>query len=116
MELFAKKENQDEKQNNIKVIQDQCHGLPHGVNKLMERIGDASVVLLGEASHGTHEYYTWRALITQQLIEKKGFNIVGVEGDWPDCYRINRYGRNYENSGKAALDVLNEFHSWPTWM
>ncbi len=82
----------------------------------MERIGDASIVLLGEASHGTHEYYTWRALITQQLIEKKGFNIIGVEGDWPDCYRINRYVRNYKNSGEKAPDVLKEFHRWPTWM
>lgn len=82
----------------------------------MERIGDARVVLLGEASHGTHEYYTWRAKITKRLIKEKGFNFIGVEGDWPDCYSINRYVKNYDSSGKSSLKVLNKFHRWPTWM
>src|SRR5438309_3940337 len=61
------------------------------LDPLIEAIGDARVVLLGEASHGTHEYYTRRAKITRRLIEEKGFNFIGVEGDWPDCYEVNRY-------------------------
>jgi erythromycin esterase-like protein len=83
---------------------------------LMKRIGDARIVMLGEASHGTSEYYSWRAYITQQLIQKKGFNLVAVEGDWPDCYRLNRYIKNYAGAGKNAFEVLKEFNRWPTWM
>lgn len=83
---------------------------------LLDYIGDAKYVLLGEASHGTHEYYTWRAKITQRLIQEKGFSFVGVEGDWPDCYRLNRYAKGYINSGKDIYDVLNDFNRWPTWM
>jgi erythromycin esterase-like protein len=83
---------------------------------LFKRIGDARIVMLGEASHGTNEYYTWRAYITQQLIREKGFNFIAVEGDWPDCYRLNRYIKNYPGAGKNAFDVLKEFNRWPTWM
>lgn len=83
---------------------------------LMKRIGDARIVMLGEASHGTSEYYSWRAYITQQLIQKKGFNLIAVEGDWPDCYRLNRYIKNYAGAGKNAFEVLKEFNRWPTWM
>src|ERR1017187_2355955 len=76
------------------------------LDPLMKYIGDAKYVLLGEASHGTHEYYTWRMKITQRLIEEKGFSFIAVEGDWPDCYRLNRYVKNYLNSGKTAKEVL----------
>lgn len=86
------------------------------LNPLIERIGDARIVMLGEASHGTHEYYTWRAQITKRLIEESDFNFVAVEGDWPDCYKINRFIKNYKNSGEDALGVLHEFERWPTWM
>lgn len=90
---------------------------PHkSLDPLFDRIGNARIVLLGEASHGTHEYYIWRARITRRLIEEKGFTIIGVEGDWPDCYQINRYVRHYENNTKTALNVLNNFHRWPAWM
>jgi erythromycin esterase len=65
------------------------------LDPLIDYIKDAKFVLLGEASHETHEYYTWRAKITQRLIEEKGFSFVGVEGDWPDCYRLNRYAKGY---------------------
>jgi erythromycin esterase len=61
------------------------------LDPLMERIGDARFVLLSEASHGTSDYYLWRARITWRLIREKGFNFIGAEGDWPDCYRVNRY-------------------------
>jgi erythromycin esterase-like protein len=55
-------------------------------------------VLLGEASHGTHEYYTWRMKISKKLIEKKGFSFIAVEGDWPDCYKLNHI-KNYPTQG-----------------
>ena len=54
------------------------------LDPLLKRIGDARCVLLGEASHGTSEYYTWRARISQRLIREKGFSFIAVEGDWPD--------------------------------
>src|SRR5690349_3325401 len=57
----------------------------NNLDALIDRIGDAKCVLLGEASHGTHEYYTWRTQISKKLIEKKGFSFIAVEGDWPDC-------------------------------
>lgn len=88
----------------------------HALNELIDKIGDAKYVLLGEASHGTHEYYTWRTKISKMLIEKKGFSFIAVEGDWPDCYRLNRYIKNYPDSGKTAFDVLQSFNRWPTWM
>lgn len=83
---------------------------------LIEKIGNAKYVLLGEASHGTHEYYTWRTKITKKLIEQKGFSFIAVEGDWPDCYRVNRYIKNYPEAGTNAFDVLHTFNRWPTWM
>lgn len=86
------------------------------LDPLMEYIGNARYVLLGEASHGTHEYYTWRSKITQRLIKEKGFSFVGVEGDWPDCYRLNRYAKGYLNSGKDVYSLMEEFKRWPTWM
>ncbi len=97
-------------------INDQSYDLHKNLDPLLDRIGDSRIVLLGEASHGTHEYYLWRARITRRLIEEKGFTIIGVEGDWPDCYQINRYIRQHENSAKTALDVLTNFQRWPTWM
>jgi erythromycin esterase-like protein len=86
------------------------------LDPLLERIGDARFVLLGEASHGTGEYYTWRALISQRLLEEKGFSFIAVEGDWPDCYPVNRYVKGLRDSGDGAREVLNAFRRWPTWM
>lgn len=83
---------------------------------LFDRIGDAEIVMLGEASHGTHEYYTWRAHITKRLIEEKGFNFIAIEGDWPDCYKLNRYIKGYDIANKSAFKVLHNFNQWPTWM
>lgn len=83
---------------------------------LMEDIGDRSVVMLGEASHGTHEYYTWRTAISKRLITEKGFSFIAVEGDWPDCYAINRYVKGYSDAGNNIEDVLKNFDRWPTWM
>jgi len=87
-----------------------------GLQPLFERIGDARIVMLGEASHGTHEYYTWRAHITKRLVEEKGFNFIAVEGDWPDCYRLNRFVKGYDLLNKSAFKALHAFDRWPTWM
>lgn len=86
------------------------------LDPLLDEIGNARYVLLGEASHGTHEYYTWRTHITKRLIAEKNFNLIAVEGDWPDCYRLNRYIKSYPDSGHSAVEVLHAFNRWPTWM
>lgn len=86
------------------------------LDPLLERIGDARYVLLGEASHGTSEFYTWRARITRRLILEKGFSFVAVEGDWPDCLRVDRWVKSRPGAGASAEDVLREFERWPTWM
>lgn len=83
---------------------------------LIEDIADRSVVMLGEASHGTHEYYAWRTALSKRLITEKGFGFIAVEGDWPDCYKINRYVKGYSDAGNNIEDVLKNFDRWPTWM
>jgi erythromycin esterase-like protein len=82
---------------------------------LLEWIGDSRLVLIGEASHGTHDFYRERALITQRLIEEKGFNAVAIEGDWPDAYRVNRFVRGSGNDANAR-DALGDFVRFPAWM
>ena len=82
---------------------------------LMDLIGDARVVLLGEASHGTHEFYLKRAQITQRLIRERGFNAVVVEADWPDAYRVNRYVRGFADDADAE-ESLRGFRRFPQWM
>ncbi|MCW2687455.1 MAG: hypothetical protein JWR37_2345, partial [Mycobacterium sp.] len=76
---------------------------------------DARVVLIGESSHGTHEFYQTRAEITKWLIEKKGFDAVAAEADWPDAYRVNRYVRGIGKDATAD-EALREFQRFPTWM
>jgi len=83
---------------------------------LLNDLADRSVVMLGEASHGTHEYYTWRTAISKRLIQEKGFRFIAVEGDWPDCYKINRYVKGYADAGNDIEEVLKNFDRWPTWM
>lgn len=89
---------------------------PADLDPLLKRIGDARVVLLGEASHGTREYYTWRATITRRLVEEKGFSFVAVEGDWPDSYRLNRFVKGYPGTSDKPAAALETFRRWPTWM
>ncbi len=86
------------------------------LDELVNEVADRPVVMLGEASHGTHEYYTWRTAISKRLIQEKGFNFIAVEGDWPDCYKINRYVKGYADSETNIKDVLTSFDRWPTWM
>jgi hypothetical protein len=80
------------------------------------RTGDARYVLLGEASHGTAEYYDWRRMISQRLIREKDFSFIAVVRDWPDCYRVNRYDKGYHDAGQSGQDVLSNFRRWPSWM
>jgi len=90
-------------------------GAPGDYDHLMKLIGDARFVLLGEASHGTHEFYRERARITRRLITELGFNAVAVEADWPDASRVNRYvqGAGDDMTGRDALAAFQRF---PTWM
>lgn len=86
------------------------------LDPLLDRIGEARFVLLGEASHGTADYYEWRTRLSRRLITENGFSFIAVEGDWPDCYRVNRYVKRYPDSGEHAREVLHAFARWPTWM
>ncbi|RUT36558.1 erythromycin esterase family protein [Paenibacillus zeisoli] len=88
----------------------------NNLSRLVERIGEARYVLLGEASHGTSEYYRIRAELTRQLITEKDIRFIAVEGDWPSCYTLNRYVKGYADSGASAADALRDFTRWPTWM
>ena len=82
---------------------------------LDDLIGDARVVLIGESSHGTHEFYEARAEITKWLIEHKGFNAVAAEADWPDAYRVNRYVRGL-GEDDSPEQALRGFQRFPAWM
>jgi erythromycin esterase len=94
-----------------------CHPLRSEVDLdiLINEIGKARIVLLGEASHGTAEYYNWRAAISKRLITEKGFNVIAVEGDYIDLYRLNQYlnGKSQDISLNA---VLSRFNRWPQWL
>ncbi len=90
-------------------------GATRDYDALLERIGDARFVLLGEATHGTHEFYTERAEITRRLIREKGFSAVAVEADWPDAYRVNRYVQGIDDDASAE-EALGDFRRFPTWM
>lgn len=115
--MFSSIRTINDQQEIIQLIKDKSHvvNTKKDLNALVEKAGEARIVMLGEASHGTHEYYTWRTYITQQLIERKGFNFIAVEGDWPDCYKINQFVKN-ESSDVKAEEVLKTFSRWPTWM
>jgi len=89
---------------------------PGDLDVLLDRVGNARVVMLGEASHGTHEFYAWRAVITRRLIEEKGFSFVAVEGDWPDCDRVDRSVRCLPDAPADPREALLAFERWPTWM
>ncbi|HVT62189.1 MAG TPA: erythromycin esterase family protein [Legionellaceae bacterium] len=82
---------------------------------LLESIGDARIVMIGEATHGTQEFYQTRIEITQQLIKEKGFMAVAIEGDWPDAHRVHRFLQARSEDHNAA-DSLDDFKRFPTWM
>lgn len=97
------------------------HSIPFSnasdLQPLIQEASKAKFVLLGEASHGTSEYYTLRAELTKKLIVDQGFTFIAVEGDWPACYEVNRYVKGLTSEYKSAKDVLNKsFQRWPSWM
>jgi erythromycin esterase-like protein len=102
----------------IEAVRKAAHplrGAADDYDPLLKAIDDAPIVLIGEATHGTHEFYRERAQITKRLIRDKGFNAVAVEADWPDSYRINRYVRGRGDDAEA-VDALAGFQRFPTWM
>ncbi len=86
------------------------------LDRLIDRAGDHRLVLLGEASHGTSEYYSWRAGISKRLMEEKGFDFVIVEGDWPLAFRVNLHVKHLEQDPKDSREALSSFTRWPEWM
>lgn len=84
-------------------------------DEILALVGDARFVLIGEASHGTHEFYLCRAEMTKKLIAEKGFSAVAVEADFPDAYRVNRFVRGI-GSDKNADEALGDFERFPLWM
>ena len=100
------------------VLNAYCHpvtGERTDYDALLDLIGDRRFVLIGEASHGTHDFYRERARITRRLIDERGFTAVAVEADWPDAYRVNRYvmGLSDDQDADAAL---SDFRRFPAWM
>ncbi len=85
------------------------------VQSIVEKLKTYRIVMLGEASHGTQEFYEWRKLISQELIANHKFNFIAVEGDWPACSQINQYIKDKSPMSSAA-EALNRFVRWPTWM
>lgn len=102
----------------VDAVRQSAHQLTGGAedyDPLMDSIGDARFVLIGEATHGTHEFYQQRAEITKRLIQEKGFTAVAVEADWPNAYRVNRYVRGI-NDDATGEEALRGFEGFPTWM
>jgi erythromycin esterase len=89
---------------------------PSDLSPLINRVGRSRFVCIGEASHGTHEFYEWRATLSRRLIEEHGFTWIGVEGDWPDCWRINQWLRGRGDQNLDSRGLLAHFERWPTWM
>ncbi len=86
------------------------------LDPLLRRVQGARLALLGEASHGTSEYYVWRAKISQRLIEEEGFNFVAVEGDWSAIWLLNTYVKNMDSPFNSATEIMETFSRWPIWM
>jgi len=86
----------------VRGIAQPLTGSPNDYEALLELIGDARIVLLGEASHGTHEFYSERAAITKRFIAEKGFTVITIEADWPDSSRVHRYVRGASDDANAV--------------
>ena len=86
------------------------------LDKLIATAANKKLVLLGEGSHGTHEYYLWRDKITRRLISEQDFNFIAVEGDFASLYHLNRYVKNMDGAANSARDILSKLEKWPTWM
>jgi len=85
------------------------------LEELLDGIGAARIVLVGEATHGTHEFYDLRAALTRKLVAQRGFSAVAIEGDWPDALRVDRYVRG-AGDDESPAEALAGFARFPTWM
>jgi erythromycin esterase-like protein len=102
----------------LRAVQDAARWFepdPDGFGPLLDALGDARLALIGEATHGTDEFYRIRAALTKALIVRHGFNIVAVEADWPDAYRANRWVR-HASDDPDANSALGDFTRFPRWM
>src|SRR5881227_2771586 len=99
----------------VRELAQPLDGGSNDYDALLELIGDARIVLLGEASHGTHEFYFERAQITKRLIAEKNFTALAIEADWPDASRVHRYVRG-AGDDNSANEALSGFRRFPTWM
>jgi erythromycin esterase-like protein len=99
----------------VREIAQPLSGSPDDYDSLLESIGNTRLVLLGEATHGTHEFYSERTAITKRLIAEKGFSILAIEADWPDSARVHRYVRG-ATADNNADQALSGFRRFPTWM
>src|SRR5207253_706169 len=86
------------------------------LDELVELIANKRFVLLGEATHGTHEFYDLRAAITRRLVAKHDFSAIAIEGDWPDALRVDRYVRGQISDDADAELALGSFERFPRWM
>jgi erythromycin esterase-like protein len=99
----------------VREIAQPLSGSADDYDGLLELIGDVRFVLLGEATHGTHEFHSERVAITKRLIAEKGFSILAIEADWPDSSRVHRYVRGHTADANAN-EALSGFRRFPTWM
>src|SRR4051812_31018231 len=101
--------------NEAAIVRENARPTADGYDALLKIAGQAQSVLIGEASHGTHEFYAIRAELTRRLIVECGFRAVAVEADWPDSFRVHRFvtGRSDD---KTATDALSDFRRFPAWM
>jgi len=86
------------------------------LNVLIKEIGESRVVLLGESTHGTHEFYQWRSAITKKLIEEKGFDFIAVEGDWVDSYKVDQFIKGQQQDSSDVIELLKQYDRWPSSM
>src|SRR5947207_13479262 len=99
----------------VRELAQPLDGESNDYDALLELIGNARIVLLGEASHGTHEFYFARAEISKRLIAERNFTVLAIEADWPDASRVHRYVRSSSNDANAS-EALAEFRRFPAWM
>ena len=102
----------------VQAVREAAHpitGAASDLHPVLDVIGNATYVLIGEASHGTHEFYATRAELTRRLSEQKGFNAVVIEGDWPDAYRVNNFVRG-QGDDDSPENALRSFDNYPEWM
>jgi len=100
------------------LIQTNSHPLNNkdDLQTLLDQIGNSRIVLLGEASHGTSEFYYWRAEISKYLIQQKDFKLIAVEGDWSEAFRVNQFIKGNEKDSSDIIGLFKKFNRWPTWL